>query len=144
LVGGAEWLDGEVVEQGLHLAGGVRVAGALGGGEPLVEEGDGLFAAAVAGEGLGGHLKGGDVVGVVHEDEGELGEGGVGVALVEVLHGEAVAGEGVGGVELEDSVQCGDLVHGVMVRVGGREWQVSRAWRGVSEIGGTPPTIARR
>ena len=48
---------------------------------------------------------------------GELGEGGVGVALRRVLHGEAVAGEGVGGIELEDFVERGELVHRLIVRV---------------------------
>src|ERR1700692_61118 len=100
---------GEVVEQRLHLAGGVAVAGALAGGEPLLEEGDGLVGAVVAGERLGRHLEGGDVVGVVLEDQGELGERGVQVAVVEVLYGQTVAREGVGGVELEDSVESGDL-----------------------------------
>jgi hypothetical protein len=58
-----------------------------------------------------------------------------------VLHGEAVAGEGVGGVELEDTVECGDLVHGVMVRVGGWERQVSRACRALRKLGVPPPPI---
>ena len=48
---------------------------------------------------------------------GELGEGGVGVALGDVLHGEAVAGEGVGGVELKDFVEGGELVHRLILRV---------------------------
>ena len=59
------------------------------------------------------------------EDEvGELGEGEVGVALSGVLHGEAVAGEGVGGVGGEDLGEGGDLVHDLMVRVRGWDWQV--------------------
>jgi hypothetical protein len=30
-----------------------------------------------------------------------------------VLHGEAVAGEGVGGVQLQDFIEGGDLVHDI-------------------------------
>jgi hypothetical protein len=40
-----------------------------------------------------------------------------------VFHGEAVAGEGVGWVGVEDFGEGGDLVHQLMVRVGGRGWQ---------------------
>jgi hypothetical protein len=32
-----------------------------------------------------------------------------------VLHGEAVAGEGVGRIELEDFVERGELVHGLIL-----------------------------
>jgi hypothetical protein len=41
-----------------------------------------------------------------------------------VFHGETVAREGVGWVELKDFVEGGDLVHELMVRVGGWGWQV--------------------
>ena len=70
----------EFVEEGLHLAGGVRVFRALGGGDSFVEAGDGLLSAAQFGEGLGGHLVGGDVGGVVLDEGGEFGECGGGVA----------------------------------------------------------------
>jgi hypothetical protein len=32
-----------------------------------------------------------------------------------VFHGEAVAGEGVRGIEAEDFLECGDLVHKAMI-----------------------------
>ena len=67
---------------------------------------------------MGGHLVGGDVVGVVVDEGGEFGEGEVGVALGVVFHGEAVAGEGVGGVGGEDFGEGGDLVHELMVASG--------------------------
>jgi hypothetical protein len=89
----------------------MRVSGALGGGEAGVEAGDCLGCAAEFGKGLRRHLIGGDVIGVVLDESCKLGEGGVGVALREVFHGEAVAREGVGGVELEDVVERGELVH---------------------------------
>jgi hypothetical protein len=116
----------EVIEQSLHLAGGVGVVGAVSGGDTLIEAGDGLFSAALFGEGLRGHLVGGDVGGVVLDEGGELGEGDVGFALAEMFHGEAVAGEGVGGVELKDFVEGRDLIHELMVRFGGGGWQVER------------------
>ena len=71
-------------------------------------------------------MVGGDVVGVVVDESGELGEGGGGVALGVVLHGEAVAGEIVGGVGGEDFGEGGDLVHELMVRGDGAGWQVFR------------------
>jgi hypothetical protein len=43
-----------------------------------------------------------------------------------VFHCKAVAGEGVGGVELQEFGEGGDLVHEVMVRCLGWAWQV---WR---------------
>ena len=36
----------EVVEEGLHFAGGVGVVGAVGGGEAFLQAGDGFFGAA--------------------------------------------------------------------------------------------------
>lgn len=101
----------QIVAEGLHFGEGVGVSGALGGGEAGVEAADGFGDAAELGEGLCGHLIGGDVVGVVLDEGCEFGEGGVGVVLSCVFHREAVAREGVGGVELEDLVECGDLVH---------------------------------
>jgi hypothetical protein len=89
----------------------VAVAGAGGGGEALVKDGDGLFGAVLFGKGLGGHLVRGDVVGVEFDEAGKLGEGGVGVGLRQVLHGETVTGEGVGGVKGEDFREGGEFVH---------------------------------
>jgi hypothetical protein len=94
----------EVFAHSFHLGEGVLVIGAISGGYAFVEAGQGLLGATLFDEGLGGHLVGGDVVGIVVDEGGEFGEGEVGVALGVVLHGEAVAGEGVGGVELEDFV----------------------------------------
>jgi hypothetical protein len=111
----------------LHLAGGVDVVCALGCGDAFFKMSNGLVGAAQFGQGLGGHLVGGNVVGVVVDESGELGEGSVGVALGVVLHGEAVAGEVVGGVGGEDFGEGGDLgvgVHGLMVRGDGGGWQV--------------------
>jgi hypothetical protein len=102
----------------------VGVVGALGGGEALFQAGDGFVSAAQFGEGLGGHLVGGDVIRVVLDEGGEFGEGEVGVALGGVFHGETVAGEGVGGVGGEDFRESGDLVHELMVRCDGWGWQV--------------------
>jgi hypothetical protein len=117
----------EVVEESLHLAGGVGVAGVTGGFEAGLEAGDGFFGAAEFGEGLRGHLVGGDVVGIVADEGGELGEGGFGATLAEVFHGEAVAGEGVGGVELKEFIAGCDLVHASMVGGGLWGWQVGKA-----------------
>src|SRR6266851_9765156 len=114
----------EVVEESLHFIGGMGVACTLGDGKSLLEASDGFFSAAEFGEGLGGHLVGGDVVGVVLDEGGEFGEGEGSVALGGVLHGQAVAGEGVGGVGGEDFGEGGDLVHELMVRFGGGCWQV--------------------
>jgi hypothetical protein len=103
----------------LHFAGGVSVVGALGGCDALAETGGGFVSAAQFGEGLRGHLVGRDVVGIVVDEGGELGEGCVGVALADVLHGEAVTGEGVGGVDCDDFSEGGYLVHELMVASGG-------------------------
>jgi hypothetical protein len=118
--------DAEVIEDGLHLAGGVGVVGAVGGFEAGSEAGAGFFGAAELDEGLGGHLIGGDVVGVVADQDDVLGEGRVGAPVAGVLHGEAVAREGVGGVELEDFIEGCDLVHVCMVGGGSWGWQVGR------------------
>lgn len=96
---------------GFHFGEGVLVVGAVGGGDAVVEAGEGFVCAAELGEGLGGHLVGGDVVGVVADEGGEFGEGGFGVSLGVVFHGEAVAGEGVSGVEGEDFVEGSELIH---------------------------------
>jgi len=97
----------EFVAHGFHLGEGVLIASAVGGGDAGVEAGQGFLGAAEGDEGLRGHLVGGNVVGIVLDAGGELAEGGVGMALGDVLHGEAVAGEGVGGIELEDFVERG-------------------------------------
>jgi hypothetical protein len=86
----------------LHFIGGMGVACTLSDGKSFFEASYGFVGAAQFGEGLGGHLVCGDVVGVVVNERGEFGEGEVGVALGGVLHGETVAGEGVGGVGGED------------------------------------------
>jgi hypothetical protein len=130
--GFAEWDDGvgsadEIVAEGFHFGEGVLVVGAVGGRDAVVEAVEGFVGAAEFGEGLGGHLVGGDVVGTVLDEGGELGEGDVGVAPADLLHGEAIAGEGVGGVGCEDFGEGGDLgvgVHELMVRFGGWGWQV--------------------
>jgi hypothetical protein len=109
-------LESEIVEEGLHFAGCVGIVGSVGCSDAVVEAGDGFFGAALFGEGLRGHLVGGDVGWVVLDEGGELCESDGGVALTEVFHGEAVASEGVGGVELKDFVEGGDLVHELMVR----------------------------
>jgi len=80
-----------------------------------VEAGERFFGTAELGERLRGHLVGGDIVGVVVDEGGELGEGEVGVALGVVLHREAVTGEGVGGVGGENFGEGGNLVHDLMV-----------------------------
>jgi len=114
----------EVIEKSLHLARGMGVAVALGGGEAFFQACDGFVGATQFGEGLSRHLVGGDVVGIVVDEGGELCESEIGPALTVVLHGEAVAGEGVGGVGGEDFGEGGDLVHKLMVRCGEGGWQV--------------------
>jgi len=106
---------GEFFAEGFHFGEGVLVVGAVGGGDAGVEAGEGFGGVVELGEGLGGHLVGGDVVGGVGDEGGELGEGGVGIALSDEFHGEAIAGEGVGGVEGEDFLECNDLVHKAMI-----------------------------
>jgi hypothetical protein len=101
------------------------VVGAVGGRDAKVKAIKGFLRAAELGEGLGGHLVGGNVVGVVLDERGEFCEGGVGLALADVLHGKAVAGEGVGGVGLQNFGEGGDLVHALMVRCGTWGWQVT-------------------
>ena len=87
-----------------HLGEGVLVAGAISRSDAGMETGEGFFGSAEFGEGLGGHLISGDIVGIVADEGCEFGEGGFGVSPGIVFHGEAVAGEGVGGVELQDFV----------------------------------------
>jgi hypothetical protein len=120
-------LAAEIVAEGFHFGDGALVVGAVGGRDAVVEAVEGFVGAAEFGEGLGGHLVGGDVVGTVLDEGGELGQGCVGTALADVLHGEAVAREGVRGVGTEDFGEAGDLgvgVHGLMVQFGGWAWQV--------------------
>jgi len=62
----------EVVEEGLHFAGGVSVVDALSGGDAFVKAGEGFFVSALFGEGLSGHLVRGDVVGIVSDESGEF------------------------------------------------------------------------
>jgi hypothetical protein len=112
--GDEQELGAEFIAHGVHFGEGVLVARAIGGGDAGVEAGEGVGGTVEFGEELGGHLVGGDVVGGVGDEGVELDEGGVGVGLGE-LHGEAVAGEGVGGVEVEDFSELGDLVHAAMI-----------------------------
>ena len=94
---------------------GVLVVGSVGGGDAFVDAGEGGFGAACLEEGLGGHLIGGDVVGVVGDEGVEFGESCFDVGVGDVFHGEAVASEGVGGVELKDFVEGCYLAHALMV-----------------------------
>jgi hypothetical protein len=89
----------------------VVVAGTTGGGEARFDAVEGFLGAAEFRQRLRRHLEGGHIVGIVLDAGGEGGEGGFGIALGEVLHGEAVAGEGVGRIELQDFVERGELVH---------------------------------
>ena len=98
---------GKFFAHGFHFGEGVLVAGAVGGGDALVQALEGLVDAAEGDERLGRHLVGGNVVGVVLDAGGELGQGGLGVAADDVFHGEAVTGEGVGGIELKYLVEGG-------------------------------------
>ncbi len=95
-------LGGKFLAEGFHLGEGVLVAGAVGGGDAFVEASDCSPRVIVRRHGLGGHLVGGDVVGVVGDAPVELGEGFGDSLLRDEFHGEAVAGEGVGGVCGED------------------------------------------
>jgi hypothetical protein len=101
-----------------HLGEGMLVAGTVGGGNALVEAGEGLIGTVEFGKRLGGHLVGGDVIRVDADERGELLESPFRVALADMLHGEAVAGESVVRVELKNFVECGDLVHTVWCGVG--------------------------
>lgn len=117
----------KIVAEGLHFGEGMLVAGPVGSGYAGVEAFQGLGGAVELGKGLGGHLIGRNVVGVVLDEGVELGECVVSVALGDVLHGQAVAGEGVDGVGCEDFGEGGDFsvgVHELMVRFGGWDWQV--------------------
>jgi hypothetical protein len=102
----------------------VLIVRAVGCGDAKVETVEGFLRAVQLGERLGGHLVGRDIVGVVVDEGGEFGEGGVGLSLADVLHGEAIAGEGVGGVGVEDFGEGCDLVHLLMVLCCGSGWQV--------------------
>src|SRR5271156_5173152 len=77
----------EVVEKGLHLARGGGVAGALGCGGAFFQACDGFVGAAKFSEGLGRHVVGRDVIGVVVDECSEFGESETGVALAALLHG---------------------------------------------------------
>ena len=61
-------LRGEVVEKGLHFAGGVGVSGTLGGFDAFFEARNSFVAAVEFRQGLRGHLVGGDVVWVVLDE----------------------------------------------------------------------------
>ena len=90
-----------------HLGEGVLVVGAIGYGDASVQALEGFVDAVERDEGLRGHLVGRDVVGIVRDAVGELGEGRIGLALGDTFHGQAVASEGVCGVELKNFVERG-------------------------------------
>lgn len=101
----------DFVAHGLHLGGGVCVAGALGSGQAGIEAGACLVDSRELDECLCGHLVGGDVVGMVVDECVELSEGGGVVAVRDMLHRQAVTREGIAGIEFKNLVECGDLVH---------------------------------
>lgn len=104
-------LKREVIEKGLHFAGSVSIVGVLGGSETFFQARNCFVGTAQFGEGLSGHLVGRNVIRVVLDEAGELGEGEVGVALGNMFHCEAVAGKGIRRVQLQNFVEGGDLVH---------------------------------
>jgi hypothetical protein len=106
---------GEFFAHGFHFGEGVLIAGAVGGGDAFVQAGQCVIDTVHRDHGLRGHLVGGDVVGIARDAGGEFGEGGFGIALRDVLHGQAVTGECVRGIELEDFVEGGELVHRLIV-----------------------------
>lgn len=101
------------------------VAGALCGVQARLQPLDRLVAAAELGQRLRRHLVGGDVVGTVPNERGELAERLVGLPLGGVGHGQPVAGEGVGGVLFKYLREKSNTVHNVMVRRRTWSWQAS-------------------
>jgi hypothetical protein len=99
-------------QHGFHLALGVEIAGAAGGGDAVGEHRFGFCDSVGAGQGLGGHEVAGGVVRTVFEQDGEFGEGAIEVALIGVFEREPVAGEGVIWILGEDVVEGGDAIHG--------------------------------
>src|SRR6267154_6306631 len=85
----------QIIEQSFHFGAGVVVAFFCGGGDAGGEDLLRFGGAGFAGQELGVHQIGGDVIGVAVEEGAEMGVGGGGVAAVHALHGQAVAGEGV-------------------------------------------------
>jgi hypothetical protein len=104
-------------QHGFHLAEGVEVAGAAGGGYAVGEHGLGVGDSAGAVQGLGGHEIACGIVGIGLEQDGEFGQGAIEVALPGVFHRKTITGEGVARVLGEDVVQGGDTVH--------RQWSVA-------------------
>ncbi len=108
-------LSCEFFTQRFHLGEGVLVAGAVGGGDALVQAGDGGLGLRVGGHGLGGHLVGRHVVGIVGDAAVELGQGFGDTGSRDEFHGEAIAGKGVSGGLLEDLGEEGYFVHKAIV-----------------------------
>lgn len=108
-------------EHGFHLALGVKIAGAAGGGDTVREHRLGVGDSVGAGESLGGHEVAGSIVRAGFQQDGEFCQGAIKVALLGVFHCKAVAGEGVVRILSEDVVEGGDTVHGA---VAGGQWPV--------------------
>jgi hypothetical protein len=99
-------------------------------GNAVSEALDGFVGAAELGEGLGGHLVGRNVVGIVLDESVELGERRVSSALRKVSHREAVSGKGVVWVLLDHLGEKCDSIHSSMVRRRGWSWQANAIYTG--------------
>ncbi len=106
---------GEFVPEGIHFGECVLVSSAVGGSDAGVQTLEGFFGSIEFGQGLGGHLVGGNVVGCLSDERTEFFQTFVDSGLGDELHGEAVTGEGVGGVLFEDLSEEGEFVHGSIV-----------------------------
>jgi hypothetical protein len=102
----------KVFPESLHLGQRVLISRAVGGCDAIVQSLQGLVGAALFCQGLRRHLEGGDVVRIVLDQRGELGEGCIDVALSKMRHGEAVAGKGIGGILFQYLGEEGNSVHG--------------------------------
>ena len=109
-------LASEFVKEALHFSRGVLIAGALGSLQSAAKASDRLIAAAKFGKGLGRHLIGRHVIGVVSDQRFELRKRCGGISFGDLGHSKAVSGEGVRGVLLEYLGEKGNSVHGTMVR----------------------------
>src|SRR5882724_5291945 len=88
----------ELGEKGFQFGAGVLVAFFRGGGDAVGKNLLGFGGTGFAGEQLGVHQIGGDVVCITFEESAKMRVGGCGVPAVHTFHGESIAGEGIFGL----------------------------------------------
>src|SRR5438270_3121344 len=89
----------------------MQVAGATGGGDAVLQLLLGVAGPFRADQGLGRHEIAGSVVRMMLQQDSELGQGAIEIALPGIFHGETVTGKRILGILREHFVEGGNAVH---------------------------------